>query len=243
MNTTAKIVNRYVENLSTAETMAQLEAIVRSETADLSAIKAKIVACESPQSLYDMARYLVPYAYVKQEIDKQLNPDSRKAKELTAKLESAHAEFEKKCQDALSVFDSLYMAKKVEISQLLPRYRYSQKKSEEDVNFNMSEWNAFVDRFATKYGDWFYEIRLRHDPLDDMNYGSISIHQALNYTYGAWYESAEFSTWVNLPYGAKLFKLHGIISFDLVLVTMVKTGVVKESDIPSREFRQYVDLS
>lgn len=211
-----------------------------AETADLSAVKAKIASCSNPQELYDMARYLVPYSHIKQELDKRLEPESRKSKELTKLLDSAHAEFEKKCRKALVDFDRLYMEMKNEINRIRPKFRCTKVENEDDARFNMSEWNRFVDQFGSKYGYWFYDIRLRHDPLDDMNCGSISIRETKSYVYDSWYPGEQWADWVNLPYGAKLFSITETW-WDLELATMLKTGRIVGADIPSKEFRQYVE--
>lgn len=245
----SNLVDEYVYTLSNATSISELMAVVKSEIADMNTLKkeliSKIAEAETPAELFSATRFLVSSSTaVKNKIDELVNPQNifneKKNEELSEAITAAHAEFVKTCFSALHQYHHIYFSMDRKIKAIWPQFRYSTKENAEDKNFNTTEWTNFVDRFAEKFGNWFYEKRLLLDPLADSHCGTITIQEAKTYSNSTWYTGSPWNDWCNLPYGAKLFLLH-LTSWDITVTTLLETGIIEKSDIPTIEFINYIN--
>ncbi|MBR2705459.1 MAG: hypothetical protein IKE91_08320 [Clostridia bacterium] len=126
--------------------------------------------------------------------------NTKKRETALAMLDETHNKFIKQAKDAVDAYVGCYKETRNEWTKLLPNYKWDIK----EYDYNKSEFHRFCNEFAGKYGGWFWEIQLRHDPLDDMCYGYATIRELQNVEDANWYPGME--DWKCIPYGARLLK-------------------------------------
>lgn len=155
-----------------------------------------------------------------------------------AAVEEAHKAIISHIKKKMAMYDELYTTMDAEWRRFAPKYRMGKEVSTEDLDYNRNEFKRFCNNIAMKYGQWFWEERLRHDPLDDGCHGSVSVRQLQEYDSGAWYEADWCSDWTNLPYGAKLMKLYFIYFWDFTHELLERTGKIQKGNYPSKNLRE-----
>jgi len=127
----------------------------------------------------------------------------RREKALTM-IDETHNEFVEKAKSIITIYVQTYEKTKAEWQVIAPKYRWNM----DNLEWNTKEFHRFCSEFAGKYGNWFWDIRLRHDPLDDMCYGYASIAELQSQTgqNEPWYPWME--DWMCIPYGARLLKYY-----------------------------------
>lgn len=153
----------------------------------------------------------------------------KKLQEAIKQIDEAHKNFITTAQQSVKEFDVMYQKTAIEWNRLGPNYKKG------DIEYNTKEFRRFCSDFANSYGEWFLETRLRHDPLDDMNSGTITIRDLQNYSSAEWYPN--MSDMLDKPYGARLLEIH-LFWWNLTMAILLHQG--KYHNMPTEKLRELI---
>lgn len=118
-----------------------------------------------------------------------------------------------------------------------PNYLLDEKKNQEKFDTNFRLFNEYINKMVAQFGDWYLDLRLRHDPWDTDGYGTISIREVRtdNRTNRPWYPWEEELKKVNMCYGALLLEAAMMQNnFDCIIMSHLHGA-----DLPDYRFVKY----